>query len=151
VTVERFAQLRYQNQEHTTEVALTAADLETDQVAALIERFHVQYEAEYTYRLDAAVEFVGIHLVALADVGRPQLTEQPLGESDAAAAKIGQRSVDFATEGTHTADRYQAEQLTPGMTISGPAVVEGAGTSVLIHPGCTASIDGFRNIHIDLG
>ena len=151
VTVERFAQLRYQNQEHTTEVALTAADLETDQVAALIERFHVQYEAEYTYRLDTAVEFVGIHLVALADVGRPQLTEQPLGESEATAAKIGQRSVDFATEGTQTADRYQAEQLTPGMTLSGPAVVEGAGTSVLIHPGCTASIDGFRNIHIDLG
>ena len=151
VEVERFAQLRYQNQEHTTEVSLTAADLAEDQVDALIERFHVQYEAEYTYRLDAAVEFVGIHLVALADVGRPDLVEQPLGDPDPSAAATGHRTVDYATEGTHEAALYRAEKLMPGMSMNGPAVIEGAGTSVVVHPGCTATVDGYRNLHIDLG
>ncbi|MEM7273358.1 MAG: hydantoinase/oxoprolinase family protein [Actinomycetota bacterium] len=151
VTVERYAQLRYQNQEHSTEVAVTADDLTPAGVEALIERFHTKYEAEYTYRLDTPVEFVGLHLVGLADVGRPDLVEQPLGDPDPGDAAIGHRTVDYATDGRHEAALYQAELLRPGMAFTGPAVVEGAGTSVVVHPGCSATVDGYRNIHIDLG
>ena len=35
-----------------------------DGLAAIADAFHAAYEREYTYRLDAPVEMVGIHLVA---------------------------------------------------------------------------------------
>lgn len=150
VAVERFAQLRYQNQEHTSEVAISAGDLTAEGVGGLIERFHAQYEAEYTYRLDAEVEFVGLHLVANADIGKPVIAEQALGNPDPSPAATGSRPVDYATEGSHEAVLYDADRLRPGMAFTGPAVIEGAGTSVVVHPGCRVSVDGFGNTRIEL-
>lgn len=150
IDVVQYVQLRYENQEHTTEVRVESGDLSPAGLAGLIERFHAQYEAEYTYRLDAGVEFVGLHLVATADVGKPEIAEQSLGPGDASPARIGVRTVDFATDGVHPATLYDGGALRPGMTFSGPAVVEGQGTSVVIHPGCTADVDGFANLRITL-
>ncbi len=150
VTIERFAQLRYANQEHTTEVAVDESLLTTVGLDVLIERFHTQYEAEYTYRLDVGVEFVGLHLVATAAVDKPDLAEQPLGPADASGATTGSRSVDFATDGIHDADLYDRTLLAPGMTFEGPAIVEGGGTSVVVHPNATVSVDGYENLHINL-
>lgn len=150
IKISYYAQLRYENQEHTTEVLVDVAELQPSGVAGIVERFHAQYEAEYTYRLDAGVEFVGLHLVAMADVGKPDIIEQPLGPNDATAAQTGTRSVDYATDGVHTATLYDGAALRPGMTFDGPAVVEGQGTSVVIHPGCSAQLDGFGNLRISL-
>ena len=36
------------------------------------------------------------------------------------------------------------------MTFAGPAIVEDAGATVVIHPGNRAEIDGYGNIHISL-
>ena len=145
-----YAQLRYENQEHTSEVRVDNGDLTEVGIEGLIERFHTQYEAEYTYRLDAAIDFVGLHLVATADVGKPNVIEQELGSDDATPAHKGSREVDFATDGTHTADLYDGAALTPGMTFDGPAIVEGQGTSVVVHPGCRALLDGFGNLRITI-
>ena len=53
VNINLFAQLRYENQEHTTEVKLASGDLAQGGLglSGLIERFHAQYEAEYTLSL----------------------------------------------------------------------------------------------------
>ena len=72
----------------------------------IADSFHGAYEREYTYRLDAPVEFVGAHVVAIAEVGK--LTPAPLpvtGRSLGDALK-GRRQVDYATEGVHEADIY---------------------------------------------
>ena len=151
VNIDLFAQLRYENQEHTSEVKMTKSDLAAGGgIDGLIERFHAQYEAEYTYRLDAGVDFVGLHLVATADVGKPDITEQPLGDADTATAHAGSREVDFATDGKHDAALYDGSALRPGMSFDGPAIVEWQGTSVVIHPGCSAQMDGFGNLRISL-
>ncbi|MEM7337400.1 MAG: hydantoinase/oxoprolinase family protein [Actinomycetota bacterium] len=150
VVIERFAQLRYQNQEHTSEVAIGADDLTDAGIDGLVERFHTQYEAEYTYRLDAAVEFVGLHLVGSADVGKPMLHPAPLGDADATSAVAGERQVDYATDGVHRATLIDAARLQPGMRFAGPAVIEGAGTSVVVHPNCEVEIDGLGNTIITL-
>ena len=36
------------------------------------------------------------------------------------------------------------------MTFQGPAVVEDPGTTIVIHPGNSVSVDGYRNIHISV-
>ena len=68
----------------------------------------------------------------------------------ASAALKGKRDVDYALEGVHEAAIYDGEKLESGMTFQGPAVVEDPGTTIVIHPGNSVSVDGYRNIHISV-
>lgn len=145
----RYGKFRYQNQEHTTEVLLEGAVTDAG-LTKIIDDFHNAYEREYTYRLDAPVEMVGIHLVARAEVGKLEMVPAALGDADASAAKKGTRQVDYALEGKHDATIYDGEKLMPGMAFEGPAVVEDPGSTTVIHPGNRVSVDAYRNIHIVL-
>lgn len=150
VTFLRYGKFRYQNQEHTTEVLLSGETIDDARLAGIISDFHETYEREYTYRLDAPVEMVGIHLVAKAEVGKLEMRPEPLGDADATGAVKGQRVVDYALEGKQEAVIYDGDKLAPGMEFYGPAVIEDSGTTVVIHPGNAVSIDAYRNIHINL-
>ena len=150
VKFHRFGKFRYQNQEHTTEVLLEEGAITADRIARIEADFHETYEREYTYRLDAPVEVVGIHLVASAEVGKLEMRREDPGDSDATPAIKGRREVDYALEGIHEADIYDGEKLRPGMTFTGPAVVEDPGTTVVVHPGDRVSFDGYGNIHIEI-
>jgi N-methylhydantoinase A len=145
-----FLKCRYQNQEHSVEVGLAYGPIAAQTVADVISRFHAIYEREYTYRLDAPVEVVGLHLVASAEVGKLRLAPLPKSGTPLEAARKGRRLVDYATEGVHQADIYDAEKLEPGMTFPGPAVVEDPATTVVVHPGQNVAIDAYGNIHIEM-
>ena len=144
----RFGKLRYQNQEHTTEVRLAPGAVTEDRIAAIEAAFHETYEREYTYRLDTPVEMVGIHLVAAVEVGKLALVERALAADGAEAAHKGRREVDYATEGVHPAAIYDGERLEPGMAFDGPAIVEDPFSTVVVHPGDRVEVDGYRNLHI---
>lgn len=144
----RYVKLRYQNQEHTTEVPIPAGDLAAGHLADILAAFHQTYEREYTYRLDAPVEMVGVHLVASAAVGKLNMKERPSGPPDADGALKGRRQVDYAQDGLHEAAIYNGDRLAPGMRFQGPAIVEDSGTTIVIHPGNTVSVDGYGNLHI---
>src|SRR6185312_12702924 len=60
--------------------------------------FHDTYEREYTYRLDAPVEMVGVHLVASAEVGKLKMMKREGSGAKAEAALKGRRKVDYALE-----------------------------------------------------
>ncbi|WP_448956079.1 hydantoinase/oxoprolinase family protein [Labrys neptuniae] len=146
----RYGKFRYQNQEHTTEVLIEGGRISDERLAAIEAAFHEAYEREYTYRLKAPVELVGIHLVASAAVGKLAMQEKPASGRPTSDALKAERPVDFALEGIHTAGIYDGEKLEPGMAFSGPAVIEDPGTTVVIHPGNRCEVDGFGNIHIHL-
>lgn len=146
----RYGKFRYQNQEHTTEVLLDPGAVTDAWLDAIADAFHAAYEKEYTYRLEAPVEMVGIHLVASAEVGKLTMHKADEGPADPSAALKGRRAVDYALEGIHEADIYDGTALRPGMRFTGPAIVEDPGTTVVIHPGNAAHVDGYGNIHIRL-
>jgi len=70
--------------------------------------------------------------------------------TDASTAVKSERDIDYALEGRHTAKCFDGDKLEPGMTLTGPAIVEDAGTTVVIHPGDAVSVDGYGNLHIVL-
>jgi N-methylhydantoinase A len=147
----RYGKLRYSNQEHSVEVALPDGPVDAAAVAAIAETFHAAYEREYTYRLDHPVEFVGTHVVAVAEIGKLTPAPLPGATRSIEEARAGRRSVDFATEGVHASDVYTGELLEPGMRFQGPAIVESKGSTIVIHPGNEASIDDYGNVIIELG
>lgn len=146
----RYGKFRYQNQEHTTEVLLEDGAITDAVLEKIAGDFHEAYEREYTYRLDAPVEMVGIHLVAMAEIGKLEMKPEEAKGTPASQAIKGEREVDYALEGKHRATIYDGEKLEPGMNFDGPAIVEDPGTTVVIHPQNKVEIDAYRNIHITL-
>jgi N-methylhydantoinase A len=148
VNMMRYGKFRYQNQEHTTEVLIEQGAITDERLAEIEKAFHETYQREYTYRLDAPVEMVGIHLVASAEVGKLTMTKRDGEGAKSEAALKGRRNVDYALEGVREAAIYDGTKLEPGMAFSGPAIVEDPGSTVVIHPGNRVEIDGYGNIHI---
>ena len=146
----RYGKFRYQNQEHTTEVLIDDGAVTDARLAEIETAFHDTYEREYTYRLHAPVEMVGIHLVASAEVGKLTMARREPTGTPAETALKGHRDVDYALEGVRRAAIYDGTRLEPGMKFSGPAIVEDPGTTVVVHPGNRVEIDGYGNIHITL-
>ena len=144
----RYGKFRYQNQEHTTEVLIPKSPVTDENLSQIIEAFHQTYKREYTYQLDAPVEMVGIHLVAKAGVGKLTLQPEPLGDSDSSVAQKDSRQVKFATEGKLEVAIYNGELLKPGMKITGPAIIEDSGSTIVVHPTNSVEVDPYRNIHI---
>ncbi|HEY0920095.1 hydantoinase/oxoprolinase family protein, partial [Devosia sp.] len=98
-----FIRARYQNQEFAVEVPLPSDTLDAATMAELVASFHTAYEREYTYRLDAGVEIIGVHLVAASEVGKLEILKLPTTGATVEQAVKGRREVDYATEGVHPA------------------------------------------------
>ena len=114
-------------------------------LATILETFHSGYEKEYTYRLNAPAELVCYHVVAIAEVDKltPQKktgTGRKLNE-----AVKGIRDVDFIEAGIQASAIYNGDLLEPGMSFTGPAIIEEAGTTIVIHPGMPCKIDDYGN------
>ena len=144
----RYARCRYQNQEHSVEIVLPSGAITVEQIEAIRERFHTDYEREYTYRLEAPVELVCYHLVALAEVDKLKPEKRPTTGRKVADAVKGGRQVDYVEAGIHQATIYSGDGLEPGMSFAGPAIIEESGTTVVIPPGLPCHVDDYGNYHI---
>lgn len=147
---QRLVRCRYQNQEHAVEISLGDGPIDAQAVTALLADFHAAHEREYSYRLAAPVEIVGLHLVASAAIDKLAFADLPVTGAGLDSARKGTRAVDFAEQGIHDSAIYDALRLEPGMEFPGPAIIEDPGTTIVIHPGDRASIDRFGNVRIDL-
>ena len=149
ISFTRFAKFRYQNQEHTTEVELKGV-ITGEKISDIVDNFKEVYEREYTYRLDAPVEMVGIHLVAVAEVGKLSLPVREATGQDVSTAVKAVREVDYALEGIHEATIYDGARLEPGMAFEGPAIIEEEGTTTVVHPGNKTVVDDYGNYIITI-
>ncbi|WP_404368842.1 hydantoinase/oxoprolinase family protein [Sphingomonas sp. MMS24-J45] len=146
--IEYRADLRYVGQEHTVGVAfpLDAAD----PVGTAIETFHAAHEKRYTYRLEAAVQLVNFHIVATLPVKKPELADRAVTGVAVEACVIGRRTVDFDEDGEHEATIYHGLKMEPGMTLSGPAVIQEPAVTLPIPPGIRVEVDRFGSYHVHL-
>ncbi len=147
----RYGKFRYENQEHSVEVLLPEGKIQAKNIEKIAEDFHQAYEREYTYRLNAPIEFVGTHVVALASIGKLKPVKLNVPGRKVSGAKKGERKVDFALEGIHTSNIYDGSLFEPGMKLKGPAIIETSGSTVVVHPGNGVTIDDYGNIHISIG
>jgi N-methylhydantoinase A len=150
IRLDRFVKLRYENQEHSVEVPLSTDRADSHVITSTIDMFHESYEREYTYRLDAPIELVGIHLVATAEVGKLQPPQLSITGRKLADAVKGVRKVDYAAEGIHNATIIDGALLEPRMRGSGPAIIETAGTTIVVHPADEFEVDRNGNVHLTI-
>jgi len=118
----------------------------------LVDAFHAQHERRYAYRSDdETVEIVQLRVsVRGAELDFPVPEDYPAGDSEAeAGAGAGTRDVYFTgIRETRAAEVWRRPALSAGTEIAGPAVIEGEGSSALIPPGWTATVDRYLNLDV---
>ncbi len=150
VTCTRFARLRYQNQEHSTEIEIPSGKIDASMLPDIIEDFHAKYEQEYTYRLEAPVELVTYHIIAAASVDKLEPKKKPAASASSDKAVKGKREVDFLSDGIREAVIYDGSKMESGMAFDGPAVIEEAEATIVIPPGMSCREDEYGNYQIVL-
>ncbi len=146
VVFEYHADVRYRGQEHTVKISFPFAGGSAD-LALAADRFHAAHEKLYTYRLDAELQVVNLHLVAYVAVDKPGLPEKPQTGIRPEDAILHVRKVDFDRHGIHDAAIYDGLRLEPGMKFGGPAVVQEASVSMVVPPDYAVTVDSYGNYH----
>jgi len=98
---------------------------------------------------NASILQVVFHLVVYANVTKPKLQIKTSAGRSIADAKLGDRVVHFDHVGSFVAEIYDGIQLEPGMHLSGPAVVQGINSSVLVPPRYVLTVDSYGNFIIE--
>ena len=133
ISIQRAAEMRYGEQIFEIDVPLDDIDWSASSLIRDIEdRFHHRHEELYTYASrDQDVVFVNARVAAAGAVPR---TDQP--ELPAASAPCMPRSRRQAYfGGWREVAVFALDDLKPGHTIEGPAIVEAETTTVVIHEG----------------
>ena len=145
---QRSADLRYVGQAHELTVETIAHRLDDDDLAALVERFHQEHERTYGHKaVHEPVELVNVRMSARAKSERVRPTRPKLGPGPAGGSR---REAYFGpTHGVHPTPAITRADLT-ATAVSGPLVVEEFDATTVVPPGCTARIDEWSNIVIDV-
>ncbi len=113
----------------------------------LINVFHAAHEHAYGHSLlNRDVEIVNIRVQAVGIIQKPSPEEAELSSQDAKTARIGQKST------THYGDiaLYQREQMRPGMTIKGTALMFQLDSTIFIPAHWNARIDRYFNLILEI-
>jgi N-methylhydantoinase A len=129
---------RYVGQSHELGVAVEEVDPD-----ALAARFHAAHERAHGYRLDAAVELVTLRATATVGHELP-----PLGHERSEDVDRRSRGVSFDGEFRET-PVLSWDGLSAGDERSGPAIVAGGESTVVVPPGWSLSVDGRGTLRLE--
>ena len=145
----RTADVRYFGQAYEVRVDVPEGEVTAalaDRVAAV---FHDEHRALYSYdfRDDPRqqVEWVNLRVTGVGPIRKPSLREVAPG-SGADSARTGTRQVFF--DDWVEATVYDRARLGAGDVVEGPAVLEEFSSTVPLHPGFAARVDGMGNLLI---
>ncbi|WFE22556.1 hydantoinase/oxoprolinase family protein [Solwaraspora sp. WMMD937] len=149
-TFTRIVYLKFRRQTQELPVVVPEGRLDGQVARRLVDDFLASYER--IYGAGTALRSAGLELLTLRVEGRVRLTElaaaAPRRGGTLAAAVLGQRSVHFPETGLVPATVYRGESVGPGLSLPGPAVLEFAGTTVVVGPRQQADVDDDANLVI---
>jgi len=149
IRIERSAEMRYGEQIFEIDVSLDGLDWHAASLVDAIEaRFHRRHEELYTYSSPGQeVVFVNARVAAVGEVA--QRGEGAKAAPQASSCKpVGMRKAWFG--GWREIPVYAFEQLQPGHTLEGPAIIEAETTTVLVDHGDRVSVNALGWLDIAL-
>jgi N-methylhydantoinase A len=148
-TLLRFADIRYQGQHHEVTVEVPhGCEIKEEHVDQIADAFHRAHEKLYTYATpESPLEIMNFRITAVGAVDKADISSEGGMAVDPASAIKGERQVFFESIGDYVKTTvYDRTKLGPGNVVRAPAVIEERITTVIVHPGWSARIDGFGNI-----
>src|SRR4051794_33911799 len=149
VAIERSAEMRYGEQIFEIDVSLDGLDWNAENLVDQIEgRFHVKHEELYTYASPGQeVVFVNARVAAVGAVAQRGSDTKPASSSGTCAPR-GKRQAFFG--GWREVPVYALEELQPGHSLTGPAIIEAETTTVLVDTGDRVSVNALGWLDIAL-
>lgn len=145
----RHLDMRYVGQHHEVSVEIpSACIIEERHLPVIAEAFHKAHEKLYTYSTpENPMEVMNLRITAVGAVDKTGLFERRLGKADPSKARKGGRMAYFDESGGMVeAPVFDRDLLAPGNRVPGPAIIEERITTIVVHPGWDARIDGFENV-----
>ena len=150
---ERICDMRYRGQAYEVGVSARGADearADADHVSALIGRFHAEHRALYGQSAEAEqVEFVNFRVTVIGTIDKPAL-EPMVSHGSGTLTTKGIRQAYFIDTGWIETPVYDRAAFVPGIHLTGPALVEENGATVVLYPGHTLDVDRFGNLAISV-
>jgi N-methylhydantoinase A len=146
----RHLEMRFRHQMHQLKVPAPGDNIGDAEVKMIMQRFTALYEQQFglgTAVADSGVEIMTFHVITTTRYVPLMLKEAEIGAADPSRAAMGTREVYFDGRFV-TTPIYEQARLATGNCFSGPAIVEGANTTLVVHAGQEVSVDKFGNIII---
>ena len=145
VTVARSADARYVGQGYELTVPVPLGRLDAAALARVRASFDDIYTARYGYaNPDQPVEIVTWKLSAIG--GAPRIALAKAARSGDGSRKGVRRAYFPEARGYADTPVYDRYALTPGMSLTGPAIVEERESTTVLPPGVTATVDEYANL-----
>ena len=140
--------MRYEGQWHevTIQVPNELSSKSLDEIRELFDRTHREkYGVEH---YDLSVELVTIRSTGIIAVSPPHIKE--LENINYSKAKVKSRRVITIGGKSQEVNIYERSTLSLGDTIYGCCIIEEPSTTILIPEGCTAEVDKYGNVLIEI-
>ena len=149
IRIERSAEMRYGEQIFEIDVPLDALDWNApDLLSRIHQEFHRRHEELYTYSSpDQEVVFVNARAAAVGTVTSAARPADAVAGTVSAQAK-GVRKAWFG--GWQDTPVYDIARLSPGASLTGPAILEAETTTVVVNAGDRLSVNGLGWLDITL-
>ena len=145
-------EVRYVGQMNEVPIAWARERVEASDVPALRVAFEALYQQRYgegTFRRETPLEIISFHAEAVKTTEMPAFA--PLFEGKRGATAPGRRRpVYMRGRGFVDAGVYAFDDLSTGVPITGPAIIERESTTIWLPPGTRATLDVYGNLAIDV-
>jgi N-methylhydantoinase A len=140
VSIERSAEMRYGEQVFEIDVSLTDLDLDaTDIIEQIEDRFHRRHEELYTYASRGQeVVFVNARAAAVGEVAQ---IDRDTGSAPSSGVCSPRATRQAYFGGWRQVPVYSLDDLRPGHTLAGPAIIEAETTTVLVDTGDRVTVN----------
>jgi len=149
IAIERSAEIRYGEQIFEIDVSLDGLDWNAaDLVDQIEDRFHARHEELYTYASRGQeVVFVNARVAAVGAVSRLDADAKPATSSSTCAPRSKRQAFFGAWREVPV---YALDELQPGHSLDGPAIIEAETTTVLVDTGDRVTVNVLGWLDIEL-
>ena len=141
IRLVREADLRYAGQSMEVRVTAPGGAIDRAFVDTLIDAFHAAHRRTfgYDYKGEQRIELVNFCVSGFGMIERPSLPK--LAKSSAAKSEPKSGRPVYFDGGARETPVFDRAKLAPGATIAGPAIVEEFGSTTVVFPGQTLTVD----------
>ncbi|MCF7875844.1 hydantoinase/oxoprolinase family protein [Candidatus Bipolaricaulota bacterium] len=134
-----YLDIRYSGQSYHLRVPVSKVQLNRSGLDEAIEEFHGVHERKYGHsKTDEPVEVVSQRLEFIGKIDDLSLSGDLSGDGE---AYLGDRDVIFSGESEKT-KIFRYENLGVGDSVSGPAILHSRDSTIVVHPGQSAELNG---------
>ncbi len=146
IAIQFVADVRYFGEGHEVHVEIPQGLSGTAMLDFMWEEFHKVHDRTFgfNYRGQQDVELVNLRVRAVGRQSRPQIKAVESVQSE--AAPFGERKVYWRATGWIDVPLFRRSELALDQHISGPAIVEEYGSTIVMPPGWSLRTDRYRNL-----